>query len=165
MEQVTLDGNSLTIEQIRSVARCGATVALGPEARAKVQQSRDVIERLIAEDTAIYGVTTGIGEFARIRISTEQSAELQRRIVYSHSAGTGDPFPENVVRAAMTCRANTLAKGYSGVRICLLETVLAALNSEADPAAEGGARSPLRAADGGPPSPPPGMIDRANRSG
>ncbi|MFH1417715.1 MAG: histidine ammonia-lyase [Planctomycetota bacterium] len=128
MEQVTLDGNSLTIEQIRSVARRGAAVALAPDARAKVQRSRDVIERFIAQDAAIYGVTTGIGEFARIRISTEQSAELQRRIIYSHSAGTGDPFPEDVVRAAMTCRANTLAKGYSGVRICLLETVLEMIN-------------------------------------
>jgi histidine ammonia-lyase len=128
MEEVVLDGNSLSIEQVCSVARKGAKVSVSPEAQAKVQRSRDVIERGVAEGTAIYGVTTGIGEFARIRISPEQSAELQRRIIYSHSAGTGDPQPEDVVRAAMVARANTLAKGYSGVRVCLLDTVLEMIN-------------------------------------
>ena len=126
--EVILDGNSLSIEQICSVARDGATVSASPEARAKMQRSRDVIERCVAEGTPIYGVTTGIGEFARISISTEQSAELQRRIIYSHSAGTGDPQPEDVVRAAMLVRANTLAKGYSGVRLSLLDTVLGMIN-------------------------------------
>ncbi len=126
--EVVLDGNSLSIEQICSVARRGAKVSVSPEARAKAQRSRDLIERCVAEGKAIYGVTTGIGEFARIRISTEQSAELQRRIIYSHSAGTGNPQPVDVVRAAMTLRANTLAKGYSGVRLCLLDTVLEMIN-------------------------------------
>jgi len=126
--EVVLDGNSLSIEQICSVARHGAKVSVSPDARAKMQRSRDVIERGVAEGTAIYGVTTGIGEFARISISPEQSAELQRRIIYSHSAGTGDPQPEDVVRAGMTLRANTLAKGYSGVRLCLIDTVLEMIN-------------------------------------
>ncbi len=126
--EVTLDGNSLSIEQIHSVARRGAKVLVSPEARANVQRSRDVVERCVAAGTAVYGVTTGIGEFARIRISLEQCAELQRRIVYSHSAGTGDPQPKDVVRAAMLCRANTLAKGYSGVRLCLLDTVIDMIN-------------------------------------
>ncbi|UCE61572.1 MAG: histidine ammonia-lyase [Phycisphaerales bacterium] len=128
MEEVVLDGNSLSIEQVCSVARHGAKVSVSPEARVKMQRSRDVIERGVAEGIAIYGVTTGIGEFARIRISTEQSAELQRRIIYSHSAGTGDPQAQDVVRAAMTLRANTLAKGYSGVRLCLIDTVLEMIN-------------------------------------
>jgi histidine ammonia-lyase len=126
--EVVLDGNSLSIEQICTAARDGATVSVLPEARAKMQRSRDMIERSIADGVAIYGVTTGIGEFARIRISPEQSAELQRRIIYSHSAGTGDPQPEDVVRAAMVLRANVLAKGYSGVRLCLLDTVLDMIN-------------------------------------
>jgi histidine ammonia-lyase len=126
--EIVLDGNSLSIEQICAVARNGATVSVSPAAYEKVQRSRDVIERSIAEGKAIYGVTTGIGEFARIRISPEQSAELQRRIIYSHSAGTGDPQPHDVVRAAMVCRANTLAKGVSGVRKSLLDTVLNMIN-------------------------------------
>jgi histidine ammonia-lyase len=128
MQEVVLDGNSLSIEKICAVARQGANVSISSDARKKIQKSRDVIEKFIADNVAIYGVTTGIGEFARIRISPEQSAELQRRIVYSHSAGTGDPFPQDVVRAGMTCRANTLSKGYSGVRVSLVETVLEMLN-------------------------------------
>jgi histidine ammonia-lyase len=126
--EVVLDGNSLSIEEICAVARQGAKVSVAPAAREKMQGSRDVIERCVAEGKALYGVTTGIGEFARIPISPEQSAELQRRIIYSHSAGTGDPQPEDVVRAAMVCRANTLAKGYSGVRVCLIDTVLEMIN-------------------------------------
>lgn len=126
--EVVLDGNSLSIEQLETVARHGAPVAVAPAAREKMKKSRDVIERAVAEGEAVYGVTTGIGEFARIRISTEQSAELQRRIIYSHSAGTGVPFPEDVVRAGMTCRANTLAKGYSGVRQKLIDTVIDMIN-------------------------------------
>ncbi len=128
MDHVTLDGNSLSIEQIEAVARRGAEAVVAPAAREKMQKSRDVIERCVAEGKALYGITTGIGEFARIKISPEQSSELQRRIIYSHSAGTGDPQPEDVVRAAMLLRANTLAKGYSGVRLCLIDTVIDMIN-------------------------------------
>ena len=128
MEEVTLDGNSLSIEQIVAVARQGASVSVSDQVRAQVQRSRDFLEKCVREDIAIYGVTTGIGEFARIRISPEQSAELSRRIIYSHSAGTGDPQPQDVVRAAMLLRANVLAKGYSGVRQSLLDTVIAMIN-------------------------------------
>jgi len=131
--EIVLDGNSLSIEQICAVAREDAKVSVSDAAREKMQRSRDLVERFVAEGVAIYGVTTGIGEFARIRISPEQSAELQRRIVYSHSAGTGDPQPQDVVRAAMLLRANTLAKGYSGVRLSLLDTVLQMLNKGVTP--------------------------------
>jgi len=125
---VTLDGSSLTIEQLVDVARNHAPVSLAPAALDRVKTSRACLERCVAEGVAIYGVTTGIGEFARIRISPEQSAELQRRIIYSHSAGTGAPFPADVVRAAMTVRANVLAKGGSGVRPGLIHTILEMIN-------------------------------------
>jgi histidine ammonia-lyase len=130
---VVIDGNSLSIEQIAAVAREGANVEVSEQARAKMQRSRDFLEKCVADDIAIYGVTTGIGEFARIRISPEQSAELSRRIVYSHSAGTGDPQPEDAVRAAMLLRANVLAKGYSGVRQRLLDTVINMINKNVVP--------------------------------
>lgn len=126
--EVILDGESLTIEKLVQAARGGARVSVSDAARAKMQKSRDFLEKCVADGVAIYGVTTGIGEFARIRISPEQSAELSKRIVYSHSAGTGDPQPPDVVRAAMTCRANTLAKGYSGVRQNCIDVVLQMIN-------------------------------------
>ena len=126
--EIVLDGNSLTVDKVAQIGRHGASIAVAPEARARMAKSRDVIERAVAAGEAIYGVTTGIGEFARIRISPEQSAELQRRIIYSHSAGTGDPFKPDVVRAGMALRANTLSKGYSGVRAKLIDTVVAMVN-------------------------------------
>jgi len=132
--KVVLDGNSLSIEQIVSVARRGATVSISPEARAKAQRSREFLEKCVADGIAIYGVTTGIGEFARIRISPEQSAELSRRIIYSHSAGTGAFFPADSVRAAMLLRANVLAKGFSGVRTCLIDTAIEMINKGVVPA-------------------------------
>ncbi|HUT76381.1 MAG TPA: aromatic amino acid lyase, partial [Polyangia bacterium] len=98
---VRIDGNSLTVELVHAVAREGARVALTDEARARVQECREVIDEMVISGEAIYGVTTGIGEFARIRVSPEMGAELQRRIIYSHSAGTGDTQPPEVVRAAM----------------------------------------------------------------
>ena len=121
--EVVLDGNSLSIEQIVAVARNGARVSVAESARHQVQRSRDLLEKLVAEGVAVYGVTTGIGELASVRISPEQSAELSRRIIYSHSAGTGDFFPEDAVRAAMLLRLNVLAHGCSGVRLSLMNTV------------------------------------------
>ncbi len=132
--EVVLDGNSLSIEQIVAVARHWAKVSIAPEARQKAQRSRDYLEKCVREGKAIYGVTTGIGELARVRISPEQSAELSRRIIYSHSAGTGDLFPPDAVRAAMLCRANVLAKGYSGVRLSLIDTVIEMINKGVIPA-------------------------------
>ncbi|UCD75172.1 MAG: histidine ammonia-lyase [Phycisphaerales bacterium] len=126
--EVVLDGCNLTIEQVADVARNGAIVSVSPQARERMGNSRQLLERFVAEDKALYGITTGIGELARIRITAEQSAELQRRIIYSHSAGVGDPQPEDVVRGAMTCRANTLAKGYSGVRLKLIDTIIHMIN-------------------------------------
>ncbi|MCK4343037.1 MAG: histidine ammonia-lyase [Phycisphaerae bacterium] len=132
--EVVLDGNSLSIEQIVAVARDWAKVSVSDAARQKAQRSRDFLEKCVAEDIAVYGVTTGIGEFARVRISPEQSAELSRRIIYSHSAGTGDLFPADSVRAAMLLRANVLARGFSGVRLCLIDTVLDMINKGVIPA-------------------------------
>lgn len=125
---VVLDGHSLSIEQLAEVARNGAVVSVAPEARDRMTKARELLERFVAEDKALYGITTGIGELARIRITAEQSAELQRRIIYSHSAGVGDPQPEDVVRGGMTLRANTLAKGYSGVRLKLIDTIINMIN-------------------------------------
>lgn len=132
--EVVLDGHSLSIEQIVAVARQNAPVAIAASARQKAQASRNLLERLVAENVAIYGVTTGIGEFARVRISPEQSAELSRRIIYSHSAGTGDFFPPDAVRAAMLLRLNVLAHGCSGVRLSLMDTVREMINKGVIPA-------------------------------
>ena len=133
MTTVYLDGESLTIEKVEQVARHGARVELSPQGIKKIERCRKTVEEMVKKDQPIYGVTTGIGEFARIRISPEDSSELQRRIIYSHAAGTGDPQKEDVVRGMMMLRANTLAKGYSGVRLVIPQILIDMINSGVHP--------------------------------
>jgi histidine ammonia-lyase len=130
---VVINGQDMTIERLASVCHNSAKVKIAPRAIAAVRANRKVIERKIAAGVPIYGVTTGIGEFARISISSSQSAELQKRIVYSHSAAVGKEIPECDVRAAMVLRLNTLCKGYSGIRPVVVETLAAMLNKGVHP--------------------------------
>jgi histidine ammonia-lyase len=125
---VQIDGQSLTIEKVEEIARRKAEVAYSSDAKAKIERCRQVVQEMVDSGEAIYGVTTGIGEFARIRVSPEQGSELQRNIIYSHAAGTGDPVREDVVRAAMACRANVLARGHSGVRFSTASVFIEMLN-------------------------------------
>jgi histidine ammonia-lyase len=131
---IQIDGGSLTIEKVREVARNHAKVSLTPKARKAVSKCRSTVEQLVAEGQLIYGVTTGIGELARVHVPPEIGEELQKRIVYSHSAGVGDFFEEEEVRAGMLLRANTLAKGYSAVRLSTLETLIEMINKGVVPA-------------------------------
>ena len=108
-------------------------MALAPEAAERMRASRAVIERLVAEGGTVYGVTTGFGDLANVRIEPEQVAELQRNLVRSHSAGVGDPLPADVVRAMLVLRANALAVGLSGVRPELAELLCAMLNESVHP--------------------------------
>ncbi|MFZ1685721.1 MAG: histidine ammonia-lyase [Candidatus Zixiibacteriota bacterium] len=130
---VEITGAGITIENLEAVCRHRAEVTLAPKALNAIRANRAVIERKVKEGVPIYGVTTGIGEFARIQISPEQGEELQKRIVYSHAAAVGKEIPESDVRAAMVLRANTLSKGYSGVRPLIVETLIAMLNKGVHP--------------------------------
>ena len=130
---LAIDGNSLTIEGVERVARHGEQVTLAEGCAQRVQENRKLVLKLIDEGVAIYGVTTGIGELARIRITPAQCEELQRRIVYSHCASAGDVQPAEVVRAGMLNRLNVLSKGYSGVRLELVEMFREMLNRGVTP--------------------------------
>jgi len=131
--KIQINGNNLTIDQVADVARHGARVEIAPDAIERINSCAALVQKLVDEGAAIYGVTTGIGEFARIRVCAEMGAELQRHIIYSHAAGTGDPFSEDVVRAAMLLRANTLCRGNSGVRLHIPQTLVDMLNKGVTP--------------------------------
>jgi histidine ammonia-lyase len=133
IHEVTLSGRDLTLEHISAVCRQNTKVKLADSAKKAVLANREVIERKIAANTPIYGVTTGIGEFARIQIPHEQCEELQKRIIYSHAAGVGHPVPTEVVRVCLLLRANTLANGYSAVRIEIVNTLIEMLNKGVHP--------------------------------
>lgn len=131
--QVEIDGESLSIEDVHAVAYDRAKVIIPESVKEKVESNHAVLMKLVKEGEALYGVTTGIGEFARIRVCQEMGAELQKRIIYSHAAGTGDIVPEPVVRASMLLRANVIAKGVTGVRLSTLQTLVEMINKNVVP--------------------------------
>jgi histidine ammonia-lyase len=120
-----LTGNDLRIEDVWEVAVHRLPVALANEARGSMEAARALVER-VGEHT--YGVNTGFGRFVSESIPDEQVEELQLRLLRSHACGVGEPYPDEVVRAAMLLRANTLAKGYSGARIETVELLIECLN-------------------------------------
>lgn len=133
IREVVLDGHHLALEELVAVARYRARVRLGEDARRRISLSRAIVDRLIAEGAKVYGLTTGFGSKRDIRIAPEELAELQLNLIRSHACGVGDPLPEDVVRAAMLLRANTLARGNSGVRPRVVEALLEFLNRDVYP--------------------------------
>jgi len=129
MKAVMVDGESLSLEAVEQVAAGGSPVSLSPEAKPRILASRRVVEEALTKKAKVYGVTTGLGHLSEITIDAAQSAQLQNNMVRSHSAGVGEEFPAEVCRAMMLLRANTLAKGYSGVRLLIVESLLALLNA------------------------------------
>ena len=133
MPPLPLTGRDLTIDRVIEVARGRRTVSLAPEAAERMRASRAVIERLVDEGAIVYGVTTGFGDLADVRIDPAQTAELQVNLVRSHAAGVGDPLPDEVVRAMLLLRANALAVGMSGIRVEAVELLVGMLNAAVHP--------------------------------
>ena len=127
-KSLSLSGNDLTLGQLYQVVLEGFEVMLAPEAVARMDASRAVVERLSTGDVAAYGINTGFGALATMRIQPEQIRELQLNLVRSHACGVGAPLSEDETRAMILLRANALAKGFSGVRPAVVETLLAMLN-------------------------------------
>ena len=124
---VELTGDDLTTADVWDVAVQGRPVVLAGRGRQQVAASREFLESQVGEHT--YGVNTGFGRFVSESIPPERAAELQLRLLRSHACGVGEPYPDEVVRAAMLLRANTLAKGYSGARVETVELLVAALTA------------------------------------
>src|SRR5256886_745403 len=130
---LSLDGHSLSIAGVVAVARHGVRVAIAPHALAAVTASRRTVEAAVARGDTIYGVNTGFGKLAHVRIKPEQTRELQRNLIRSHASGVGDPLSVDVVRAMMLLRANVLVRGTSGVRPALPELIVEMLNAQVHP--------------------------------
>src|ERR1700729_2144666 len=133
MAKILIDGETLTRDALYRIVYEAEEVQLAPAAREKMLASRAVIERLIASDAAVYGVNTGFGKMASVRISREQIGELQLNLVRSHACGVGPPLNEPETRAMLALRANAIAKGFSGVRPVVAETLCEMLNKNVLP--------------------------------
>jgi len=131
MLQIT--GNDLSIEQIIRVAYQKETVEIPEITRSKVIKSNQILKENLKKDLPYYGINTGYGLFHSQKISLNNLQELNRNLILSHAVGVGDHFDECIVRAAMLIRANSLAKGFSGIRIELIQTLAEMLNKEVTP--------------------------------
>lgn len=133
MNRVFINGNNLTIEDVVNVCRNNYEVIITEEAIINVKKSRELVDKLVDEGKISYGITTGFGRFSDVAISREDSKLLQENLIISHSCGVGNPLSEDTVRAIMLLRVNNLAKGYSGIRLETLQTLVDMINKGVHP--------------------------------
>ena len=130
---VVIDGKSLGLAEFEAVARRGASCVLAAPARAAVEAGYDTVRRVLERGDAFYAVNTGFGNLAGVRIAKDRIAEHQRRLILSHAAGLGEPLEDEAVRGMLLLRANTLARGHSGVRPQVVEALLAFIAADVLP--------------------------------
>jgi len=133
MQPLLIDGESLTLEGILEIAFHKRHVALHPYASTKMTASRSVIESIVTEERAVYGVSTGFGKLSDVHIGRDQITPLQHNLVRSHASGVGEPLSQEEVRTLMLLRANVLAKGLSGARPVVVERLCDLLNHHVYP--------------------------------
>ncbi|MDQ7798065.1 MAG: histidine ammonia-lyase [Candidatus Edwardsbacteria bacterium] len=132
-QRLVLAGNSLKPEILEKIALEPAVISLSPQALARINSGRRVVEKIIKENRTVYGITTGFGKFAEVRISLEEIDKLQENLIRSHATGVGRLFQPYQVRAVMLLQANQLAKGASGVRPVVVQQLLGLLNNDIIP--------------------------------
>ncbi|MGB9814815.1 MAG: histidine ammonia-lyase [Thermoplasmata archaeon] len=130
---VKIDGKNLTIEDVVNVSRYGEKVEIDENSLNNVLENRKRLEELLSSGQRIYGVNTGFGDLLNVTIESEKARDLQRNLVRSHSSGAMEYFDDEVVRGAMLIRANTLLKGYSGVRPGVIKILVSMLNAGITP--------------------------------
>src|SRR6266568_2645629 len=133
MKALHINGNDLSLEAVREVAVDGRPVLLAPDARETVERARAVVDALVTSNQVSYAITTGVGKLSDVRIAGDQIRELQVNLVRSHAVGVGEPLSAPEVRAMMLLRANSLAKGHSGVRSVLIDALCEMLNRQVTP--------------------------------
>src|SRR5215217_7380936 len=128
-----LKGQQLTLRQIADVAHAREQVALADDARARVEQARQVVQDIVTQGRTVYGVNTGFGKLSDVSIDRGDLIQLQLNLVRSHSCGLGEPLSEPEARAMLLLRANVLASGFSGARPLVIETLIAMLEKGVTP--------------------------------
>ncbi len=133
IKKVVLTGNDLTLEELIAVTRYDCVAELSQDTVKNIEDSRKIIDDIVENERVIYGVTTGFGEFSKVGISKEDCRVLQENLIRSHACGYGPLFNREIVRSIMLTRVNALSKGYSGVRLLTIKTLLEMLNKGVHP--------------------------------
>lgn len=133
VSEVIIDGKSLTVEKVVAVARFGAKVRINESAIERMKKSRALVEKIIDEGRVAYGISTGFGDFSKVRIDRESIEKLQSNLILSHCVAVGEPYKEEVVRAMMLLRCNALCIGNSGIRPEVVERLAAMINAGVHP--------------------------------
>ncbi len=128
-----LTPGTLTLKELRALLDAPRPIALDPASQGAIDRSAAVVQAVIDRGETAYGINTGFGALARTHIKDDQLTELQRRLVLSHAAGTGDPLPDAIVRAVLILKINGLARGFSGIRRTVIEALVALVNAEVHP--------------------------------
>ncbi len=134
MKNIVIDGSNLTLEQIWEISLQRANVVLSDSAKSRINTCREEIERIVNNDQVVYGINTGFGSLKNRKIAREQLKKLQRNLIISHSTGVGNYLPVQIVRAIMLLRINSLSRGFSGIRLSTLQTLIDMLNKGVHPA-------------------------------
>ncbi len=133
MNTIKLNGNDLTINDVINVAFNNYKVEIDEEAKEKVNKSRKMVDEIVENNEIAYGINTGFGKFSNVTISKDECKDLQRKLILSHACSTGNNLPKEIVRAVMLLRANALSKGYSGIRLSVIQTLADMLNKKVHP--------------------------------
>jgi len=133
MDVIYLDGDNLSLEDIERAAKAEAEVQLADKGREQIKAARKVVEEKLKSGEVSYGINTGFGSLSNVKIEAKDIDQLQLNLIRSHATALGEPLEETIVRGAMLLRANTLVKGYSGVRMVLVERLLDMLNQGVHP--------------------------------
>ena len=130
---ILLDGSQLTIEQMKGILYARESISIAEKAKEKVRESRARVERVVKEGRTVYGINTGFGKFSEVKIEEHEVNLLQLNLIRSHACAVGEPFPELVSRAMVVLRLNALLKGFSGIRLEVLERLELMVNEQIHP--------------------------------
>lgn len=131
---IILDGSSLNLNDFMKVVRFKEKVKLSNEAKRKVTKGREIVDEIVEQEKVVYGINTGFGKLVNVVINKDEVCKLQENLIKSHACGVGKLFNEEITRGIMLLRINTLAKGYSGVRLETIDKLIEYLNNNIIPA-------------------------------
>ncbi len=137
MAQMTLTPGTLTLDQLRDIHQAPLQLTLSEQSVPAIEKSARVVTDILQQDGAVYGINTGFGLLATKRIADEDLKELQRKLVLSHACGTGALLSDAQVRLIMVLKVNSLARGYSGIRLSVIEALIKLINAEVYPCIPG----------------------------